>query len=375
MLGAGTFAQASFSAVGIGVPAIAPALREHFGLSVSELGLVLAAEWLGTLLTLLAWGFAADRVGERWTLAVGLGLCGLTLGAVATVESVWALALLLALAGALGASTNSASGRAVMQWFGPAQRGLVLGIRQTAIPLGGLAAAAVLPHVSVRSAFLLLGGFCVLGALVGGALIREGARQELPVDAVEWTLRDRRLWVVCFGSGLYLPAQVALMGFVVLFLHDARGLSKGSAAGVLVAIQVGAAILRISVGRWSDVRGQRVVPLRRIGVAIAVTLAAATAALSAPLLVLVPALVLAGSLSMAWNGLSFAAAAELAGGRRSGAAIGFQQSVLSGLGVLAPVAFAATVSATSWRAAYGLACVFPVAGWLVLRPLREERSG
>ena len=40
---------------------------------------------------------------------------------------------------------------------------------------------------------------------------------------------------------------------------------------------------------------------------------------------------------MAWNGLSFTAAAELAGAARSGAAIGFQQSVLSGLGVLAPI--------------------------------------
>ena len=35
---------------------------------------------------------------------------------------------------------------------------------------------------------------------------------------------------------------------------------------------------------------------------------------------------------MSWNGLSFTAAAELAGGTRSGAAIGFQQSVLAGVG-------------------------------------------
>ncbi len=333
---------------------------------------MLAAEWLGTLLTLLAWGFAADRVGERVTLATGLGLCGAALAAVAAVDSLWALTLLLALAGAFGASTNSASGRAVMQWFGPSERGLALGIRQTAIPLGGLAAAAVLPQVSVPTAFLLLGGSCVPGAFVGGLVIREGAREELPAEAVEWTLRDRRLWVVCFGSGLYLPAQVALIGFVVLFLHDERGLSKGAAAGVLVAIQAGAAILRVAVGRWSDVRGERVVPLRRIGLAIALALAAATAVLSAPLVVLVPPW-WSRALSMAWNGISFAAAAELAGGRRSGAAIGFQQSVLSGIGVLAPVAFAAAVSATSWRAAYGLAALFPLLGWWALMPLAESR--
>ena len=90
---------------------------------------------------------------------------------------------------------------------------------------------------------------------------------------------------------------------------------------------------------------------------------------SGPLWLLVAALAIAGGLSMAWNGLSFAAAAELAGLRRSGAAIGFQQTVLSGIGVVAPPLFAATVTVLSWPAAFLLAAVFPLAGWLALRPL------
>ena len=72
---------------------------------------------------------------------------------------------------------------------------------------------------------------------------------------------------------------------------------------------------------------------------------------------------------MAWNGLSFTIAAEV-GGRRSGAAIGIQQTVLSASGVAVPVAFAAIVSATSWQAAFGLAAVFPLAGWWLLGSLR-----
>src|SRR3712207_6892405 len=54
----------------------------------------------------------------------------------------------------------------------------------------------------------------------------------------------------------------------------------------------------------------RSVPLRRIAIAIAVLVAVTTALLEAPTAVLVPALVVAGTLSMSWNGLSFAAAAE-----------------------------------------------------------------
>ena len=73
---------------------------------------------------------------------------------------------------------------------------------------------------------------------------------------------------------------------------------------------------------------------------------------------------------MGWNALAFAAAAELAGAARSGAAIGFQQSVLSGIAIVAPIAFAATVSETSWALAFLIAALVPLVGRLSLRPLR-----
>ena len=50
----------------------------------------------------------------------------------------------------MGASVNAASGRAVMQWFPAGQRGLALGVRQTAIPLGGALVALALPVVNER---------------------------------------------------------------------------------------------------------------------------------------------------------------------------------------------------------------------------------
>jgi MFS family permease len=85
--------------------------------------------------------------------------------------------------------------------------------------------------------------------------------------------------------------------------------------------------------------------------------------------VLVAALLLAGGLAMAWNGLSFTAAAELAGRARSGAALGMQQSALAATGAAVPPVFAAMVGATSWRAAFGLAAVFPLVGVFLLRRL------
>jgi sugar phosphate permease len=369
VLAAGTAAQASFSSVSFAIAVLAPALREEYGLSLTQIGVVLAAEWIGLTFALLPWGFAVDRWGERWTLASGLGLCACFLAAAAYAPSFAWLVVFLGLAGVAGGSVQSGSGRAVMRWFSAEERGLALGVRQTAVPIGGAVAALVLPLLATPEAGLLfVAGFVLAGALVGALVLRAGTEEHLEPTDVEITLRDRRLWLACWGSGLYLVAQVAMMGFVVLFLHDEHGFSTGEAAAVFAVGQGLAAVLRIGVGHWSDVLGTRVRPLRAIGVAVAITLAAVAALSDSPAWLLVPALVLATGMSMAWNGLSYTIAAEL-GGRRSGAAIGFQQTVLSAIGVAAPIAFAAVVSGTSWTIAFALAAVFPLAGAWLLRPL------
>lgn len=375
VLAGGTVAVASGAAMFVtGLPVLAPTLQDELGLSLGEVGLLLAAAWVGSTLALLPWGLAADRYGERVALSVGLGACAALLAVAAGATSFGGLFVLLALAGAAGSSVNSASGRAVMQWFGPSERGLALGIRQSAIPAGGLVGALVVPRLAAEGgselALLFLAGFCALGALVGAIVLRSGRADEaLDSASVTRTLADANLWRLSLGSGVYLYAQLALIGFAVLFLHDEHGVSASSAALVVAVAQVLAVGLRIAAGQWSDVVGSRVGPLRLVGLAVAGSLVVTAAISGGPVWLLVAVLAVAGGLSMAWNGLSFAAAAELAGVRRSGAAIGFQQTVLSGIGVVAPPLFAATVSGLSWRAAFLVAAVFPLGGWLALRPL------
>jgi len=365
VLAAGTGAQTSYSAVLIGLPVVAPALRDHYGLSLVQLGVAFDSVWIGGMLTLLPWGLLADRVGERLVLSSGLTICAAALVGAAYASSFGVLFLLLGLAGAAGASVNAASGRAVMIWFPATERGLALGVRQTAIPLGGLVAALVLPAVSLRAAFIVLAALSLAGALFGVAVIRE---REASDDVLEprglgATLRDARLWLLCLGSSFYLVAQLAITAFVVLFLHDERGFSRGAAAGVL------AAALRIGGGRWSDLVGSRLRPLRLVGVVSSVTLGVVAALLSAPTVLLVAAFVVAGGFAMAWNGLSFTAAAELAGRARSGAALGMQQTALAAMGAVVPPAFAAIVDVSSWRVGFAVAAVFPLAGVQLLRSL------
>jgi sugar phosphate permease len=318
----------------------------------------------------------ADRIGERRALLLGLGSCGLLLGVMGLLDSGVAAGTALAFAGAAGASVQSASGRAVMQWFGADERGLAFGVRQTAVPVGGVIGALALPALvesgGVEAAFLFLGAFCLATAVVGFAVVREMTSEEVEPEHVPWTLRDRQLWLLSGGSGLYVTAQMVLFSFLVLYLHDERGFSAAGAAGVLATAQVGAMVLRIGAGRWSDVLGSRILPLRRIGLATTATFAAAAVVLGASDLLVVPLLVAATAFSGAWNGLAFLAAAELAGTARSGAAIGFQQTVLSVSGVVIPPAFALVVGLSSWRLGFLLAAFAPLAGWSLLGAMKEH---
>ncbi|HXV96306.1 MAG TPA: MFS transporter [Gaiellaceae bacterium] len=372
ILALGTAAQWSYSAVFLGIPVLAPQLREAYGLSLTQIGVVLAAFSIGSVVTLLPWGLLADRVGERRVLATGLAAASIAL-AVAAFTSTWVgLVLLLVVAGGAGASVNAASGRAVMSWFEPTQRGLALGIRQTALPLGGAAAAVALPPIAAaggtEAGLLVLAGACLVTAVAGAVGLREAPPDDgVPLGDVTNPLRDSRMWRLATGSGLIVVAQISVMAFTVLFLHGARGLSTATAAGIFAGMQFIGAGLRVAAGRWSDRVGTRIGPLVKIAVALSVTLAVSAALTSAPLALLLPAFLAAGAISQAWNSLSFTAAAELAGLARAGAALGFQQTALAVATSVAPPVFALLVDSTSWGVAFALAAALPLAGAGVLR--------
>jgi sugar phosphate permease len=375
ILAAGVVAQAAFSAILLGLPSIAPAIQHHYALSLTQVGVVLAAVNFGSIATLLTWGLVADRIGERAVIAIGqLGAAGALVWA-GYARSLGVLVAALALAGAVGAGVNAASGRAVMSWFAADERGLALGIRQMAVPLGGAIAAGALPaldtHIGLRAAFVGLAAGCVAASLVGATFIRAEATTADHAQLAQ-PLSDTRVWRICVASTFYVTTQIALIGFVVLFLHNRRGVSTAAAAGALAATQVLGGVARIAVGRWSDRMHARIVPLRAVALGLAITAGAVTALLDASIWIVIPALVVAGTFALSWNGLSFTATAETAGSARSGAAIGLQQTFLAGGSIVAPIAFGAIVHHGSWRTAFALAALSPLVGYALLSPLAEH---
>ncbi|MEA2269537.1 MAG: hypothetical protein QOD55_2144 [Solirubrobacteraceae bacterium] len=380
ILGVGAAGAGAFAALRMGLPALGPAMRSAYDLSLPEVGLAFTAVAVGVMLTLVPWGMLTDRIGERPVMAAGLTGTAAALAGAAYAPSYVALLLGLLVAGMLGASATGASGRAVMGWFERDERGFALGIRQMALPLGGALASLILPRVAgadgLRGAFLVLAGLCLTAAVAALCLMRDPpvpARPRLVIPAPP-PMRDRRLWRLGAGGALLVAAQAAMLGFIVLFLHDARGLSAAAAAAWLAAVQLIGAGARIVAGRRSDREGLRIAPMRRIAARNFVLLGLVAALATAPALLLYPVLLVAAVTTMTWNGLAFTAAAEISGRAQAGTAMSFQNTIIAVGGALAPSAFGAVVDATSWTGAFALLAVAPLVAFWVLRPLEGDED-
>jgi sugar phosphate permease len=374
---AGTFVLAAQAGTISGLAVLAPEFRDHYGLSLTQIGVLLGVSSIGALLTLLAWGLAADRIGERTTAAIGMAGAAAALAAAAYATAFAPLVALLFLMAAFGASANTATGRAVTSWFARHERGFALGIRQTAVPVGGFAAALALPPIvdswGLRTAMLVLAAALLAASAVAAAVMVEGPIRtvEDETDALRHPVRDRRIWRIASASSLLIVTQIAITGFVVLFLESQRDFSHGAAGAVLAGMNLVAIAGRLLAGRLSDRRGSRIGLILRIAVATAISVGISAALVGGPNWLLCVALVAGGGLSMSWNGLAVAATVETVGPGRSGAALGVQQTMLQTAVVLAPLAFAPFVSATSWGAGFAVAAVFPLGGASVLRRLRR----
>jgi sugar phosphate permease len=369
VLAVGSLATAALAAVQGGLPALSPAIQETFNLSLVEVTAVFTAFALGTVLTLLAWGVLADRTGERVVISGGLAAGGLAMLAAASSHGYTALLVWMVLAGMLGSSALAASGRAVFGWFPRSERGFALGLRQTAVPVGAALASFTLPPLAaasgVHAALYALAGLMLVAAAAAAIWLRDGPKIESAAPPAPDAQRDPRIWRLSAASSLMIIGQVGITSLLVLYLYSERGWTAAHAALALGGVQVGAAVARICVGRWSDLRGERVEPFRQLATVAGVLLLAG--AVVGP-----PALMAGGIAAMSWNGLSFTAAAEISGRRQAGKAMGIQNTSMRVVGAGVPVALGGLASAVSWPLVFVVMGVSPLVARVILGPLVDD---
>src|SRR6476469_3237545 len=136
-------AQAAVSIVQFGLPAIGLEVRDALDVGPAGFGVVFAAVGLGSAAVLLPAGMLVDRFGARPILLAGAAL---------NVTGY-----------AIASSTSGAVLSALLREFPPEKRGIALGWRQLAVPLGGTIGAVMLPLLASAGGVRL--------ALLGSAVI------------------------------------------------------------------------------------------------------------------------------------------------------------------------------------------------------------
>jgi ACS family hexuronate transporter-like MFS transporter len=322
----------------LAVAPLSPFLLDGLALSRVQVGLFLPAAYLGGMLFALPAGWLTERRGVRWPLVLGQTLTG-AMVVLASLAPDLPQALACLFLGGLGFGVlNPATGKAIIDWFPPRERGRAMGVKQAGLTLGGILSAALLPPVAValgwRVALGIAGLVSLLSALTIALLYREPpTRTVAPSAPARFSdigpFLTRPGVVVIFLCGLALSLlQSGVLAYFVLSLRDTFAFSAVDAGRLLALAHLGGAAGRLGWGVVSDrLFGGR----RRPGLAINALIGAAAFGCLAlgsqlPPGVLPVLAVVLGVAAFGWVGLYFALVAEIGGARSAG--------LLTGLAVI-----------------------------------------
>lgn len=312
-------------------------------------------------------------------MTLSLVLSALLLALLPLVDGPLGAGVLLVLVGAAGAPLNAASGRLVMGRFAPAERGLAMGVRQGATPLGLALAAALLPLAAERWGF---GGAMLLPALLSLAMApvvalflgtpHRSAASTQPSGraAPEASSPYRRwtIWRVHAVSMLLGIPQFTVLTYALVYLVSEHGWTAPGAGAAIALTQLPGALLRLVVGAWSDRTGSRLGPVRVIAVGCAAGLVLLWLSGSLLPAAAVPLLFACLLLSMIHNGLTFTAAAETAGMAWAGRAMAAQNALQALSTTLTPVLMAGVITLFGLTPVFAVAALFCVAAVLAAPP-------
>jgi MFS family permease len=289
-------------------------------------------------------------------------------------SSYWWLVATMAVFGAGYAASTPAGGRAILAWF-DRDRGLAMGIRQTGVPVGGLAGALTLPWVAsyagVRGAFVFAAVLVAVPTLIAYYGYREIRDESLPpatlasvARGMRDLVRDRRLIAVTLTCIMLVFTQSAMNAFVTVTAVVVVGTSAKLAALAFACAHAAATLGRLGWGFLSDraLHGERLVPLAAICVLAAIASAAIGLLQHGAVVPLFLASALLGFSGASWNGLFAAALAEVGGPARAASALGIALTAIFTASAVAPTFFGALADATSLRVAWGCTSALAILG-------------
>jgi sugar phosphate permease len=250
-----------------------PLIRQEFGLSIADMGLLLSAFLRAYAFAQLPAGALVDRLGPHRLLGAGLSIWSIAQAAAGFVTSFWQFSIARVLLGLGEAPMFSSAVRVVRDWYNVRDRGLPTGIWNCTSLLGPAIASPILTALMIgfgwRWMFVTMGLVGVPVAAAWLLLYRdaaeghftdeerhyltdgEEARTYTPVQLSEWLslFRFRTTWGLVIGF-----FGVVYMGWLYLawlpgYLEMQRHMSIPK-TGIVAAIPFAFGVLGSIGGGW-----------------------------------------------------------------------------------------------------------------------------
>ena len=233
---------------------LAPFLREEFGLSATQQGIIVALPLLGASCFRPVFGLLGDRIGGRRAGLIGLvlTLVPLVIGwrVAHRVEHLYFMGILLGVAGASFAVALPLASR----WYPPEHQGLAMGIAGAGNS-GSLLATLAAPRLAERFGWAATFGLMIVPLaavlLLFAILARDSPRHRTRQrwgDYASVLREPDTLWFSCL-YGMTFGGFVGFASFLTTFFNDQYQVSKVSAGDFTTVVIVAGSLLR-PVGGW-----------------------------------------------------------------------------------------------------------------------------
>ncbi|MFB6134203.1 MAG: MFS transporter [Halanaeroarchaeum sp.] len=249
--------QITASSTYYGVFAATAAVSTAFGVSRTQIGILLATLTLGYTLMLFPAGAVVDAYGDRPSMVAGLSLLGVGSVIISFAPTYAVLLLAVFLLGSAYATAMPSTNRAIASRAPRGRYNLAIGIKQVGVTGGSAIASIAVTNASRvggtwRSAFFAVGVVAAVVAVVF-ALRYGGTTDRSEVSFPDLRrLRSNSTYVMLAASGFFIGAAVfTTTGYFVPYLNEA-GTSVEIAGIALATMQVSGSMGRVAVGELAD---------------------------------------------------------------------------------------------------------------------------
>jgi sugar phosphate permease len=165
------------------------AFGPEFGLSNTQIGLIISAFALPYLVSQVVGGWIGDRLGPRWTLTFSVVIMAAATIAIGFVGGMVSMVAARVVLGFGEGATFPVATRAVSRWVPPQQRGRAQGMTHASARLGNAICPPIIAFLmlqfSWRRSFILVGAVTLIWAILWAWYFRDDPHQHPAITAEE----------------------------------------------------------------------------------------------------------------------------------------------------------------------------------------------